>query len=199
MPRAISCQYPPTSATPVLTDKVGAKLWGKQRDLKAPATYFYRVLDESATSETKGLRLRKSQQAQAAMVDQTCSALPPVATLPESFAFKATHTSGCNLLVVDGVIVGHRPCILTGMGSGRAGSSRSKSRWTTWLMEGAIADSFPAFAGAVEWMHTERSLMGRAADDRLLYDACTRWLAQQYARSAESVSTTVNVTTPPPR
>jgi len=185
MPPA-SCQYPTTPTTPVLTDKVGAKLWGDQRGLKSPETYFYRVLDEYANAETKGLRLRTNQRARAAVVDQTCSALPSVETLPESFAFKATHTSGCNLLVVDGIIVGHRPCVLTGMANSRVGDAQSISQWTMWLRESVVADLFPTFAQVVEWAHTERSLMGRVVDDRLLYDACTRWLAQQYARTAES-------------
>lgn len=40
-----------------------------------------------------------------------CDGLPNLSELPASFAFKASHTSGCNLLVVDGRIVVHRGCI----------------------------------------------------------------------------------------
>jgi len=41
---------------------------------------------------------------------QNCDALPKLSTLPRDFAFKASHTCGCNMIVIGGNVSAHKRC-----------------------------------------------------------------------------------------
>lgn len=63
-----------------------------------------------------------------------CSSLPSLDSLPEDFAFKATHTSGCNLLIRGGRVTGQRRCASEPDLMGKRPDSRTMQelceRWT---------------------------------------------------------------------
>jgi len=111
---------------PALTDKWGVKLWAARRGVKVPSTIYH---------ATK------------------CDALPSLKSLPRHFVMKATHTSGCNMVVGNGVVRAQSECTIPG-----------------WLNP----------LGIYYFEKHERQLHGETVTDRLLLDACQRWLSAQY-------------------
>ena len=100
-----------------------------------------------------------------------CSRLPPLESLPgHSFAFKASHTALCNLIVGNGTVVAHRRCALP------------PPSWVPGA--GALRGWLFSLFGS-QFIDREPSLVGKRATRGMLQKQCVAWLNQRYYRASE--------------
>lgn len=181
---------------PALTDKVGGKEFARTVGVPAATTYF------EARAPVPIFPLKDSKKPFMSNLDHlaaattvsrarsACESIPELASLPQNFAFKATHTSGCNILVLRGVVAAHRPCHVA------PAIIHMSDSWEGWENSPDLMRWAKALLGWENSPVKEESLVGLAlnspenlppdVDPRMvLVEKCTNWLAQRYVNEDE--------------
>jgi hypothetical protein len=157
-----------SSILPVLTDKVGGKRFAQMRDVPVPTTYFearapHPLFSEPASNSSDPTCLNHQARMTISRAKAVCRTMPESRDLPPDFAFKATHVSGCNLLVIKGIVAAHRQCRVA-----------PAIRCLESLQTARESESESSLVGSDVFSSNgiERS--------EALVKVCTNWLAQSY-------------------